>query len=252
MQIIELAAKLQSVGFSDKQAKVYVAALFLGPSAVQKIAEQAEINRATAYVILGELAQMGLVSESTQGKKTVFVAEPPEAVERYLEAQSQAVIAKQTELKNLLPGLKEVSRATDGEDTPVVRFYKGGEGSHDIHSYYRRKAKPNSLIYGVTNIDEVRKLFPDALEEHPQRRLRKKLSSKLIYSYSDGEVKSDRSLLRETKKVGFPIKADIGLYDKVATISTYNGKNSVGIVIESKEITQVLRQLFEMAWDSQK
>ncbi len=252
MQIIELAAKLQSVGLSDKQAKVYVAALFLGPSAVQKIAEQAEINRATAYVILDELAQMGLVSESTQGKKTVFVAEPPEAIERYLEAQTQALTQKQSELKNLLPGLKEVSRATDGDETPVVRFYKGDEGAHTIHSHYRRKAKPNSLMYGVTNIDEVHKIFPNILEENPQRRLRKRLSSKLIYSYSIGDVKSDRTQLRETKKVSYPIKADVNLYEDAAVISTYNGKNSVGVVIESKDIAGVLRQLFEMAWKNQK
>ncbi len=252
MQIIELAAKLQSVGFSDKQAKVYVAALFLGPSAVQKIAEQAEINRATAYVILDELAQMGLVSESTQGKKTVFVAEPPEAIERYLEAQTQAVTQKQSELKNLLPSLKEVSRATDGDDTPVVRFYKGQEGAHSTFSQFRRKAKQNSVMYGVTNIDEVIKIHPSILEDNPQRRLRKKISSKLLYSYSDGELKSDRNILRETKKVDVAIKADLNLYENVVAISTYKDKDPVGIVIESKEVAGVLRQLFEMAWKNQK
>lgn len=252
MQIIELAAKLQSVGFSDKQAKVYVAALFLGPSAVQKIAEQAEINRATAYVILDELAQMGLVSESTQGKKTVFVAEPPVAIERYLQTQSQAIAQKQSELKNLLPGLKEVSRATDGDDAPVVRFYKSADAALNMFEHYRRKTKPNSLTYGMANIDEVKKMFPEIIEGNSKKRLRKKISSKLIYSYSDGEIRTDRSLLRETRKVDFPIKADINLYEDAATISTYNGKNSVGIAIESKEIIGLLRQLFEMAWDNQK
>jgi len=251
MQIVELAAKLQSVGFTDKQAKVYVAALFLGPSAVQKISEQADINRATAYVILDELANMGLVSESTQGKKTVFVAEPPAAIDRYLEAQAKALSVKKDELKSLLPGLNEMSRSTDGDEAPVVRFYKGEDGAHAIHAHYRRKAKPNSLMYGVTNIDEVHKLFPDILSENPKRRLKKKLASKLIYSFSEGEVKSDRLQLRETRKVDFPIGADINLYDNAATISTYKGKDSVGIVVESKEIAGVLRQLFEMAWDNQ-
>ena len=51
MQIANLAKKLEAVGLTEKQAKVYVAALFLGPAAVQRIAEQAEVNRATTYVI---------------------------------------------------------------------------------------------------------------------------------------------------------------------------------------------------------
>lgn len=252
MQIPELAAKLQAVGFSDKQAKVYVAALFLGPSAVQKIAEQAEINRATAYVILDELAQMGLVSESTQGKKTVYVAEPPEAIERYLEAQTQAATAKQTELKGILPGLKNVARNTETEDTPVVRFYKGEEGSRDISAHFRRKAKSGSQIFALTNIDEALKTHPDFMETSTGSRLKKKISSKIIYSYTDGEFKSDRTVLREVKKIETPIAANIGLYEKATVFSTYHGKNSVGVVIESQEITAALRQLFEMAWKNQK
>lgn len=252
MQLIELAAKLQSVGFSEKQAKVYVAALFLGPSAVQKIAEQAEVNRATAYVILDELAQMGVVSESTQGKKTVYVAEPPEAIDRYLENQAQEIVSKKSELKNLLPGLKEVSRSTDADDTPVVRFYKGQEGSKAVNAYYKRKAHSGEEIYGMTNVDEVLKINPNILIENPKNRMRKKISSKLIYSYVDGEVKTDRSIMRETKKLNEPVKADINLYKNAVAIATYNSKNPVGIVIESKEITEVLRQLFELAWKGQK
>ena len=248
MQIIELAAKLQSVGFSEKQARVYVAALFLGPSAVQKIAEQAEINRATTYVILDELASMGLVSESTEGKKTVFVAEPPAAIERYLDAQNKQIADKKTELKNILPNLKEVSRSSDGVETPVVRFYKGVDGAQAMHAQYRRKVKPKSSIYSMTNIDEVHKLFPDILLENPQRRLKKKISSKVIYSYNNGDVKSSRSELRETRKIQGDVKADINLYENAVVISTYRGNDTVGVSIESKDIAGVLRQLFEIAW----
>lgn len=248
MQIIELAAKLQSVGFSDKQAKVYVAALFLGPSAVQKIAEQAEVNRATAYVILDELAQMGLVSESTQGKKTVFVAEPPQAIGRYLDNQSSAIDSKKSELKNLLPNLKEVARNIDDDDTPVVRFYKGREGARVIGSYYSRKAKTGEEIYGMTNLDEVLKINPNILLENPKKRMRKRISSKVIYSYKNGELKSDKAILRQTKKLTDDVKADVNLYNNAVAIATYRQNNSVGIVIESKEIAGVLRQLFELAW----
>jgi hypothetical protein len=58
-------------------------------------------------------------------------------------------------------------------------------------------------------------------------------------------------MLRTTKKMPGSVKADITLYDTGATLLTYQGKDSIGIVIESKEIVGALRQLFELAWKNQ-
>ena len=250
MQIVELAAKLQSVGFTNKQAKVYVAALFLGPSAVQKIAEQAEINRATAYVILDELAKMGLVSESTQGKKTVFVAEPPTSIDRYLDDQSKALVSKKDELKNLLPGLNEMSRSTDGTEVPVVRFYKGKKGIMQTSSESRRKAKAGDEVYGIANVDEVEAIFPGHTDENAVLRVRKKLSSKVLYYSVSQPLPSSKKISRKTKRIKTPVMADITLYPSRATLVTYAGEDSTGIVIENKQIVETLRVVFELAWQN--
>src|SRR4051812_15857722 len=111
MQIQELAAQLQQLGLNDKEARVYVAALFLGPSSVQKISEQADINRATAYVILDQLADPGLLRQSQEGKKTVFVAEPPEALEQLSERQQDLIKEPRHQLQRMMPELSEVSRS---------------------------------------------------------------------------------------------------------------------------------------------
>ena len=253
MQITELAAKVQSLGLNDKEARVYVAALFLGPSPVQKIAEQADINRATAYVILDQLADLGLVSQSTEGKKTVFVAEPPEALERVFDRQKEIIEDRRKELKQLLPELKEADRVTSSTDAPVVRFYKGKEGISAISADMRRKARRGSTIYAMSNYDEVVKVFPDVFKSSPNTRLKKKLSSNLLYSYSE-EVKSDKALLREAKRFPEKIKADINLYEDRAALLSYsdNAKDLTGIVIESPAIVGALRQLFEQAWSNNK
>ncbi len=249
MQITELAAKLQSLGLSDKEAKVYVASLFLGPAAVQKIAEQAGVNRATAYVILDQLGEIGLVSQSTEDKKTVFVPEGPEALDRWIDSQEELVKGRRNELKSLLPELKQSARA-DTEDAPVVRFYKGAEGSRAVTDYARKKAKPGTEIYSLTNVDEIERKLPGHLGSNPSHRVKKKISSKVIYSYV-GDVPSDPKLLRQTYKIGQPVIADIDLYDDRASLETYGEKNSVSILIESKEIVGALRQLFELAWKNQ-
>jgi HTH-type transcriptional regulator, sugar sensing transcriptional regulator len=251
MQITELAAKLQSLGLSDKEAKVYVAALFLGASPVQRIAEQADVNRATAYVILEQLCAMGLVSQSTEGKKTVFIAEGPAALERFLERQEQELQLKRSELKQLLPELEQSHRAPE-QDAPVVRFYKGIEGSEAASEYLRKTVEPGAEIYSLSNTDQIEKLSPDTMKANPKRRLKKRISSKLLYSWSRGEIKSDPKLLREAQKVDRDVSAEVNMYPERASFITYKGKESVAVVIENKEIVGALRQLFELAWENRK
>jgi sugar-specific transcriptional regulator TrmB len=254
MQITELAAKLEPLGLNDKESRVYVASLFLGPSSVQKIAQQADINRATAYVILDQLADLGLVSQSTEGKKTVFVAEPPEALENLFNRQQEVIEERKNTLKALLPDLKAGQRVGGTDSAPVVRFYRGLEGITNSTNELRRKARPKSEVYGFANYDEVVKIVPDIFKQNPVARLKKQISSKVIYSFKGGDMSSDPKLLRETKKVSSPVKADILLYEDTAGMMTYREKPNeiTGIIIESPEIVAALRQLFELAWKNNK
>ncbi len=247
MQIANLAKKLEAVGLTEKQAKVYVAALFLGPAAVQRIAEQAEVNRATTYVILAELADMGLVSETTEGKKTVFVAEPPEAIDRYLGVMEKEIDTRKSQLKGVMKELNAVNRSEIADDAPVVRFFKGPEAILALSSYLKRKAKLNEVVYGMTNLDELDKIAPDHTESNALKRKKKQIAGKGFYSGSR-ELKSDPESLRETIRLSEDVKADLNLYEDRASIVTYSGDQPVGIVIEGRELVSVLRQLFELAW----
>ncbi len=249
MQIANLAKKLEAVGLTEKQAKVYVAALFLGPAPVQRIAEQAEVNRATTYVILDELASMGLVSTSVEGKKTVFVAESPEAIERYLNSIEKDISDRKDSLKHAMPDLKDISRV-EADDAPVVRFFKGPEAAQAVQSYLRRKAAHNETVYAISDIDEVVRLFPDILKEGPERRKKKQVSSRLFYSGSI-VVEDDPGSGRKTKKITSKAKGDVNIYTDRMTILSYKAETPVGVIIESKEIVAVIRQLFELAWSKQ-
>ncbi len=247
MQISELAAQLQSVGFTDKQARVYVAALFLGPSAVQKIASQAEINRATAYVILDELAKMGLVSESQEGKKTVYVAEPPEAIGRYLDKQKNEIVSRSDELKNLMPKLRETSRATDGDEAPQVRFYKGQDGSEQLSRELLRKAKKGDVLYSVVNYDKVLKESKTDSNTTGSIRVKKGIKAQTIYYSRDTVLKAKNKNLVKYTKVNKDFLAEINLYPTKASFITYSGDKTAGVLIDSPKIVETLRQLFELA-----
>ena len=250
MQIIEMAAKLQTLGLTDKESRVYVAALFLGPSSVQKIAEQAGINRPTAYDILDQLGDYGLMSQSIENKKSVYLAEGPDAIERWLDNEKAKLDDKKKELKAIAPELVRTEHASDSL-APTIRFFKGAD-ARVINGYLRRKARPKTTIYSLTNIDDVLKVNPEVFATNPTARLKKQISTHLFYSYTKGEVPSDKKLLRETKKLSEPIAAEINLYETAIDITTYDGDDRTGIIIESEPATKALRQIFELAWTNQK
>jgi hypothetical protein len=249
MQLVDLAKKLEAVGLTDKQARVYVAALFLGAATVKRIGEQAEVNRATTYVILDELSAMGLVSETNDKKKTLFVAEPPEAIGRYLNYLEKDIKDRKEKLETASKSLEGISRI-ENVDAPVVRFFQGPEAIQAVEAYTRRKAVRNETFYAISDIDEVLKVFPEILTKGPLRRKKKNVNSLLFYSGSK-DVPNDKSSGRITKKLNEKAKADVSIYKDRMTIVSYKGPNSTGVIIEKKEIVGVFRQLFELAWGKQ-
>ena len=74
-----LEKDIEKLGLSEKEAKVYLASLELGPSPVQVISQKSKVNRATTYVVIDSLMAMGLMSTYDEGKKTFFTSESPES-----------------------------------------------------------------------------------------------------------------------------------------------------------------------------
>ena len=80
---------LQKIGLTEKEAKVYLAALELGQSTVQQISQKAKVNRATTYVILESLMDKSVIKTLEQGKKRFFVAEGPYALKNVIRKQQE-------------------------------------------------------------------------------------------------------------------------------------------------------------------
>ena len=63
---------LGKYGLSDKEVKVYLALLELGPSPVRKVAGKAGVNRGTTYDILKSLRDQGLAGYYHKDKHQYF------------------------------------------------------------------------------------------------------------------------------------------------------------------------------------
>ena len=78
---MNVTSVLQKLGLAEKEIKVYLALLSLGPSAIRKIATKAGVNRGTTHDALKTLQREGLVSYYHKEKRQHFVAEDPKVLE---------------------------------------------------------------------------------------------------------------------------------------------------------------------------
>lgn len=245
---MSLINHLKNAGLGDKEAKVYLAMLELGPSSVLEIAAKAGVNRPTAYLQIELLKTKGLVSTQKKGKKDLYIAEGPDQLEKVLEEEVKSLEIKKGELKKALPELEDLFNLA--EDKPIVRYFEGKTGLEKMQNEFLKcRAKE---IYAVSSVDDVIKIFPNENKTYTQHRLDKGIKAKLIYTSDRGPFLStdDKDVLRESKfvpKEKLPFSTDITIYDNKVAIASLHGKLG-GIIIEDQPIADSFRSFFLLTW----
>lgn len=243
-----LINELRKIGLSDKEAKVYLAALELGQSSVQDIAKKAGVNRPTTYVILDSLITKGLCSTYTdKAKKTRYIAESPEMIISVLELQKREIDEKQKMINDLMPQLRAVYNKQ--ENKPVVRFFEGKDGLRTM--VQEQMGSDEKLIRMFFSSDDIRKVYSqEEINKAYQDRVAKKTKVKAIFTSKEGESRSNPSSLDERTVVPadkFPISCDVAFFDNKVRIASLKDKLN-GVIIEDKNIYETMVSLFELAW----
>lgn len=249
-----LELELQRIGLNEREAKVYLAALELGPSPVQKIAQRAGIPRATVYLILDDLRNKGFVTTYDEGKKTFFVAESPERLSGLLDEKEAQLQVQKEAIKKLVPEL--MSRGQfEKTDRPIVRFYEGAEALKTLIRDNLSHAVKGETI-GMLCHDRTEKLLLKAgisWDYLVSRRKQAKISRRLIYTWKDQQPEAKRvahnAVYIPYKE--FPCNADIAISGDRVSIVPYD-EPIRGVVIEDNAIADNVRLIFDLLWSAYK
>jgi sugar-specific transcriptional regulator TrmB len=253
----KLIPLIEELGLSNKEARIYVAALKLGPSTVQRIADQSGIKRVTTYVILESLLSLGLVSQSIRGRKTYFVAESPQNLQRLLEKRQRELTEQTTSFKQLLPSLEALK--TIPREMPDVKFYTGGEAVLSLFASFFADYRDNSNeIIAISNLDEASRFLPEVGQGQPNpHRVKHNIKSRIIYTTERGPVykDTDQEFNRESRYVPkdkFPLTCDINVFDQHVIMISFEGDTPVGVAIRNSNLAHAMKVIFEMAWETAK
>ena len=231
---------LRQIGFTDKEAKIYLACLELGTGTVVELSRKSGITRGSTYDILEEMLDKGYVSKILKDKHMIFTAVDPEVLKKRY----------QDSLRDFELALPELKGLFHKHSRPRVRYFEGIDG---IKRVYEDTLTSTTEILNYANSKSIRTYWPMYDEEYVKQRVKKNIFLKGIAPDDESGQKvkkEDKKCLRETRLLSskdFQFTNEINIYDNKVAITSF-GEELIGIIIESQEIAHTQRDIFKMAW----
>lgn len=236
-------SKLRKLGLSENEAKVYLACLEVGHGSVQQIAEHAELPKSTVADVSKKMLKNGLLGIYMKKKRRQFVAASPHVLQEKISKAQELFTQTLPELLALYGGGTSVK--------PAVRLYEGRAGLGVILSEILAEA---TTMIGIGSVDELFVKMQEYFPSFPKERAKRRIPIRVILQ--DSPTARQRKAmgpqeLREVKlmKSAAQFHCIIWIWNnKIA--SCILGAEMAFLVIESKELANMHRAMFEQLWST--
>ena len=244
----ELKKELEHLGMTDKESRVYLAALEMGPSPVQDISHKAKVNRATTYVMIESLSARGLMSTFQKGKKRFYAAESPDRLMTIVDREQKVLAEKQAELMKAMPMLEALYNAEGAK--PQVRYLEGGEGAHAVRQAFERLKGDFVQIVPLDDVHRSEEML-HGRDEHIDILSKQGVKGRILVTMDDPDPShlpnAPTFEMRLISSEEFPIHGEISVRGNHVFLFSHRSAR-ISVVIVSQEIADVVRALFDMAW----
>lgn len=231
---------LASSGLTEKEARVYLAALSLGIAPVTNLARKAGLKRPTTYLSVEGLLRKGLLVAVPRGKKVQYKPESPRHIVNTIRIQRSRINAVMPELEALYARNSQQSK---------IRFYEGKEKLALLYEEIFRSKE----IWALISIDSFLRVFRQADDEHCFRILIRHGGT--IHDIFE-DTKSARSVAaapyrKGVSEVKFLEKGarttnDILVFDTNVAIISF--ESVMATVIEDASVAQTIRMMLKFIW----
>lgn len=237
-----LLATLEILGLGEKESKIYLALLQLGPATPYKMAKRSGLKRPTAYVIADELVTKGYVVKAP-GDKHTYIARPPEVI--YAEREEKMI-----EAKKILPELQALKGGV--ADKPSVLYFEGYEGMQQALMYRIKELHDTEIVGFFANPEfATQETYEQSLEFNDYRvahniTVRGLLTETETLKGFEKYLKDKTFVPKFIPKDMFSSNASFEFYPNFVKILFWD--SSIGVIIESPTVAKAMRQIFELLW----
>jgi predicted transcriptional regulator len=152
----DLQHELEQLGFTERQASVYLALLRFGKSGAQQLSVVLGVPRASCYDALQQLIRQGLATAVTDNHQQYFLAAPPERIGMLLAMQLEETQRRRQQAEAFLPKLTALAASTSTK--PRIRLITDPKELRALHQEMLDIHRPFLQLIGF---DAYRRLYPE-------------------------------------------------------------------------------------------
>ena len=242
--------KLEQLGLTSGEARVYLALLKLKNSTVGPIVKESGVANSKIYEVLDRLIEKGLVSFTIKEKTKHFQALPPKRLNDYLAIKEKEVQESKDVLKVLMPQLEDLSDENKEENVQIFKGKKGILTAYEI--LLDSLDKGEEVKYFFSNKKEDVEALKEFYIDYPQFQAKigdyyktKDITWKGI-GPKEGSVDPKVKYMK-VKTTSLPVPGNFDLTKNYVLIISWTGQPT-GILIKSQEISKYLLEYFDGLW----
>jgi sugar-specific transcriptional regulator TrmB len=235
---------LATVGLHENAARVYIAALELGPSSIWEIAKKSGVKRPTCYVILEELAIKGFASSNNDGKRVNYSVIRP----KQLLLHEERLHSRFKEAGSQLMAIASLSK-----EKPKIRTYEGAEGIRKV--YAMAADEPRGTDFYILGANMLETEYVEVITEEIIRRNKKGILTRGIFpdNQVNREMRLERSPIekhnnRFIPEAKFSPKTQILIFGNTVAYLAHTESEPFATVIESAALAHDEKERFELLW----
>lgn len=249
-----LSTILKSFQLSEPEIRLFLKVVELGLQSASNIARVCEMPRNTVRSILDNLVKKGLMLKMNRAKTQYYATETKDNIIRLLKHRRLRMdeeIEKQIELVERYG--EELSARHWAQSRPKITFYEGLAGLEKVYEDTLTTKHGLRSWASYENLHEAMKGYP---ESYFKRRAQKGIPMRSIHPETPLSVAAqarDKEELRQSALVPqkqFNWSPEIQVYNNKINITSW--KDKLGIIIESKEIADAMRTIFDMSFETAK
>lgn len=229
--------ELQKLGLNKNEAKLYLAALELGQSSVQRLAQKTSISRPTAYRMLESLQKKELIEKMDRKKMGSVIPKSPDELLGLLRLQKRKVEEKEREFTRIISLLKTEHYTSNKKPFEI---FEGESGKKFVlDELAETHIKKISVLFGKESILTEKDLLP--IFEKIKKRLGKIDVHELFVEKSK---EKDTEYIRKKTICEKSFSGTLVIAHKVF----YFHENQI-LSIEEEFLTKLVKSLFGLSWE---
>ena len=233
---------LENLGWSDKEATVYLTLLEHSSLIVSDIAKYAKINRVTVYDLLEKLMLRGAISKSLNNNRKFYSAVDPELLYK----------VEKEKILDFSKSLHKFKKLASVKPKKHVRFF---EGSKSLSLLLTDIQNSNAnIIKCFLSPKDIYSNMPDFVHQFIEQRVQNNYIVHAIMPDTESTRRFASSQKEEKRVIKFvpdqKFNFNTSFYctnSKLYIIDFQNNINS--ILIEDQNVAESLEAIFDMCWE---